>query len=229
MPIPKTLIPISRSSIREKVYNTLLEWIMEGVLRPGEKILDKDLAVKMGVSRTPVREALRRLEDKHLVESAANRWTRVAEIPAEEPQLIYPILWTMEELAIAQAFAALTPRDLAAMGDANSALEQALKDHDPLSASKADTRFHAVYIRRADNPFLSTILNDLKIRCRRIEVAYFGGSALASDSVAEHRLILEAIAATDLAAVQQRIRLNWQSSLKRIEAVIAKQFGDEAG
>jgi DNA-binding GntR family transcriptional regulator len=70
MPIPKRIKPISRFTMREEVYSTLLMWIMEGELRPGEKLLDKELAEKMGVSRTPVREALRRLEDKGLVVSS---------------------------------------------------------------------------------------------------------------------------------------------------------------
>ena len=76
MPLPFKTKPFNRSSMREEVYKMLLTWILEGEFRPGEKLLDKDLAESMGVSRTPVREALRRLEDKGLVESSANRWTR---------------------------------------------------------------------------------------------------------------------------------------------------------
>ncbi|WP_022667480.1 GntR family transcriptional regulator [Desulfospira joergensenii] len=81
MPLPANNNPIERPSIREEVYKKLLTWIMEGVLKPGEKIVDKELALHMGVSRTPVREAIRRLEDQDLVESAANRWTRISKIP----------------------------------------------------------------------------------------------------------------------------------------------------
>lgn len=213
--------------MREEVYNTLLEWIMEGVLRPGEKILDKDLAETMGVSRTPVREAMRRLEDKGLIESAANRWTRIAEIAIEEPEMIYPIIWSLEALAMAQAFAAITPADLAAMEKANARLAEALEKNDPVGASRADACLHAVYIDRADNHFLAGILKDLKIRSRRIEVAYFGGSSLAQESVAEHRKMIEALREGRLEQVQQMIRSNWQSSLKRLEAVIEEQAGKD--
>jgi len=228
MPIPENSKPINRFSMREEVYNTLLEWIMEGVLRPGEKILDKDLAEKMGVSRTPVREAIRRLEDKNLVESATNRWTRVSEIPIEEPEMIYPIIWSLEELAVAQAFTHLTTSDFLSMKKANSRLDEALKKGDPIVASRADADFHAVYIAQADNPFLSNILKDLKIRSRRIEVAYFGGSSLAQESVSEHHLMLESMENGDLERVQQMIRSNWQSSLKRLKAVIEEQVETDA-
>ena len=64
MPIPQKVMPINRPTIREEVYNTLLNWITEGKLAPGEKLLDKDVAANLGVSRTPVREAFRRLEDR---------------------------------------------------------------------------------------------------------------------------------------------------------------------
>ena len=61
MPIPEKTNQLNRASMRDKVYHTLLEWITEGVLQPGEKLLDKELAESLGVSRTPVREALGRL------------------------------------------------------------------------------------------------------------------------------------------------------------------------
>jgi len=228
MPIPDNPKPISRFSMREEVYNTLLEWIMEGVLRPGEKILDKDLAEKMGVSRTPVREAMRRLEDKQLVESAANRWTRVAEISIEEPEMIYPIIWALEQLAISEAFSKILPADIETMERANVSLEKALVENDPVCASQADAAFHGVFISRSENPFLMNILNDLKIRCRRIEVAYFGGSALAQDSVCEHKLVLDALKSNDVKTCQQQVQLNWQSSLKRLKTIIEEQTGRES-
>jgi DNA-binding GntR family transcriptional regulator len=219
MPIPANSKPINRFSMREEVYNTLLNWIMEGELRPGEKILDKDLAEKMGVSRTPVREALRRLEDKDLVESSANRWTRVAEISLGEPEMIYPILWTLEELAVAQAIENLSTTEFNKMAAINTVLDRALDDGDPVAASRADAQFHDVYIERSNNPFLINILQDLKIRYRRVEVTYFAGSACAKDSVAEHSLILEALKSGNLIQIQSMIRSNWRNSLDRLKSI----------
>ena len=67
MPVPYKNKPFNRSFMREEVYKTMLTWIMDGELRPGEKLLDKELAESMGVSRTPVREAIRQLEADGLV------------------------------------------------------------------------------------------------------------------------------------------------------------------
>ena len=222
MPIPNKFKPINRFTMREEVYRTLLMWIMEGELRPGEKLLDKELADKMGVSRTPVREALRRLEDKGLVESSANRWTRVTDISIEEPAKIYPIIWTLEELAIVTAMPNITDADIERMEAANQELEKALASNEPVRASLIDAQFHDVFIERTDNPFLVTIIQDLKIRYRRFEVTYFEGSSLATDSTEEHRQILAALRAGDAPRARSTILKNWQNSLRRLEKMRAE-------
>jgi DNA-binding GntR family transcriptional regulator len=219
MPLPVKTRAIGRTCMREEVYNTILSWIVEGKLCPGEKLLDKELAESMGVSRTPVREALRRLEDKNLVESSANRWTRVAEVSVKESEKIYPIIWTMEELAVAEAIELLTVDDFKKMEQANLALAKAIDKGDPVACSKADLAFHDVFVARSGNPYLPAILQDLKIQCRRVEAIYFKGIGSGRHSLAEHNGILDALKSQDLALAQSRIRGNWQSSLKRFKMI----------
>lgn len=223
MPIPAKTQPFNRSFMREEVYNTVLGWIMEGELRPGEKLLDKELAESMGVSRTPVREALRRLEDKGLVESAANRWTRVSEVSVDEPVKIYPIIWTLEELAAGEAIGNMTAADFAAMKVANDKLRGALAAEDPVEASRADLEFHEVFVDRSENTHLASILRDLKISSRRVEVTYFAKDASGKNSLDEHCRILEALQQGDLEQTQTMIRLNWQNSLQRLQQLASKR------
>ncbi len=204
--------------MRDEVYHTLLNWIMEGVLRPGEKLVDTELAEYIGVSRTPVREAIKRLEDKALVETAANRWTRVAEVSVQEAEQIYPIIWTLEELALLMAFPNLGERQFKAMQRANARLAKAIKERDPVEASKADAGFHDVYIQRSENPSLVGILMDLKIKHRRMEVFYFDACFRAADSVREHNQMLEAMRSGDLDRSLKMIRANWVASLERLRS-----------
>lgn len=204
--------------MREEVYETLLKWIMEGVLQPGEKLLDKDLADRLGVSRTPVREALRRLEDKGLVESSANRWTRVARIAITEPQKFYPIICTLEELALAQVIDRLDEKDFKEMIALNRMLKKAVQEQNAVQASWADVEFHRLYIEKTENDHLIRILDDLKITFRRVEITYFGGCSCATESVEEHQAILDALQNGDLASAQQAVRNNWQNSLDRLQA-----------
>lgn len=224
MPIPAKTKPFNRSFMREEVYNTLLGWIMDGELRPGEKLLDKELAERMGVSRTPVREALRRLEDKGLVESAANRWTRVSEVSIDEPEKIYPIIWTLEELAVTQAIELMTDKDFTVMEQANDQLGKALAAENPVEASRADILFHEVFIKKAENPYLVSILHDLKISYRRVEVTYFEKDTGGKYSFDEHCRILEALKKGDLQLSQTMIRLNWQNSLLRLQQLASKKI-----
>ncbi len=227
MPIPKKAGPINHSIMREEVYNSLLAWIKEGVLRPGEKLLDTELARSLGVSRTPVREALRRLADKGLVETSANRWTRVADVSTEQAELIYPIIWTLEELAASLVLDRLDDQDFQELEQANRELARAIESRRPVEASRADSRFHAVLIEKTQNPYLIEILTDLKVKHRRLEVHYFEGCASASDSVREHAEIIAALREHHLERVRELIRHNWQKSLKRLLAVSSRR-GDDA-
>ncbi len=219
MPVPENSKPINRFSMREEVYNTLLDWIMEGILRPGEKVLDKDLAERLGVSRTPVREAIRRLEDKGLIESAANKWTRIARVSIEEPKKFYPIIWTLEELAIEQGIASLDQEDFDQMEALNKKIATAVDKDDAIAASLADTEFHKVYIEKSGNQHLIDILQDLKIKFRRVEVTYFGGSACARVSIEEHAAILDALKKRDLEGARTIVRKNWVNSLARLQDI----------
>jgi len=227
MPVPSNPKPINRLSMREAVYNTLLKWIMEGVLRPGEKIVDKDLAERLGVSRTPVREALRRLEDKELIESSANRWTRVAKVSLQEPDRIYPIIWTLEELVVSQVISTITDADLKQMTSINKMMKKAVSEGNAVRASWADTEFHQVLIDKTENPHLINILRDLKIKFRRVEITYFGGSLYANDSLSEHEQIIAALQQQNLQEAQQLIRQNWQNSLQRLHELDRQETESE--
>lgn len=226
MPIPSKAKSVNRSIMREEVYNAILTWIMEGELRPGEKLLDKELSDHMGVSRTPVREALRRLEDKGLVETAVNRWTRVTQIPVSESEMIYPIIWNLEKMAISMAIDTLSEPDFKAMDRANTALTNALKKKDPVGASRADYDFHDAFVTASGNIHLINILQDLKIKHRRVEVTYFEGHACATYSVDEHLKILDALRQRDIELARSLIQSNWQSSLDRLKDIGKKINGE---
>lgn len=226
MPLPTKNSRINRPSIRDEVYNSLLDWIMDGTLKPGEKIVDKELAGHLGVSRTPVREALRRLEDKDLIESSANRWTRVAQISPREPEMIYPIIWTLENLALAEAAGKLGEQDFQKMEAANRELKAAIDNNDPLAASKADELFHDIFIEGSRNIILIKILQDLKVRYRRLEVNFFQGTSYAKTSVEEHSALIDAMKQGSVEKAQGIIHMNWKKSLERFKDMMPALEGE---
>lgn len=218
MPLPNLPGPLPRRLLREQVYAALRQWIVQGVLRPGEQLRDTELAARLGVSRTPVREALRRLEDEGLVQAAAHRWTRVAPLDPGDAQRIYPLVIALEVLAARLAAPLLGPADLQAMADANLELDEALRARDATRAAAADRAFHAVFVERAGNPELSRVLHGLKTKLERLEAAYFGDALAGERSVAEHEAILRAFHRGDAAAAARAVRANWTHSLRRLEA-----------
>jgi DNA-binding GntR family transcriptional regulator len=216
MPVPTDAPTIHSHLLRDEVYATVRRWIVEGVLVPGERVRDAELAERLGVSRMPVREALNRLADEGFIEIAANRWTRVAALDPTEARRIYPIVWSLEPLAVTLGGPRLSPADIAAMANVNEQLRSALQRGDSIEASRADAEFHQAYIDAADNPELSRILAMLKVKLRRLEATYFGGSVTASRSVTEHEEILDALRRGDFDHAAEAARENWQRSFERI-------------
>lgn len=139
MPMPVDVASIDRTLVREEVYSTLLTWIVDGMLEPGERLRDYDLAARLGTSRMPVREALRRLEDEGLVEVAANRWTRVSLLDENTVQHILPLLCALEPLAMRLAGPNLTKAVRDRMADANVELQKALQADDAIRGSAVES------------------------------------------------------------------------------------------
>jgi DNA-binding GntR family transcriptional regulator len=220
MPLPQSERKLSRTLAREEVYGRLRDWIIDGRLRPGELLRDQDIAATVGVSRTPVREALRRLEDEGLVETALNRWTRVGPIDVGKAAEIYAIVEALELFALATAIKRLTAQDVTRMREANQAMRRAAELQDPATAVIADESFHGVWIERANNGELSAVLGHFRIKLRRVELAYFDAAARARSSFREHVAIIRALSGRNLPAARQAVRRNWRGSAQRLQALV---------
>lgn len=216
MPLPDTTPKHVRSLARDDVYMQLSTWIIEGILRPEEALRDQEIAARLGVSRTPVREALRRLEDEGLVETAQNRWTRVAPLKAAQVAELYPVVETLEVLALRLASPEMGASQLAHLQTSNDRLQAALYRQDAQGAVDADTDFHDVWISTSGNRELQQTLRGLRRKLRRAELAYFDVTASGRASVHEHDLILHALAKGDLETAVLALQVNWQKSLNRL-------------
>ena len=222
MPIPTATPKRLRSLAREDVYAQLSTWIIEGALRPEEPLRDQDIAERLGVSRTPVREALRRLEDEGLVETALNRWTRVAALDPTRAIELYPVVEALESLALSVAFPKLTAEDLATLHQADASLRLALERHDTSGAVAADTSFHDVWIAQSGNVELRQTLRGLKRKLWRIELAYFNTAHAGHASLDEHAALLDALRGGDREAALLALSRNWQGSLHRLQYQLAQ-------
>ena len=186
-----TLEKIDRIPLRERVYHLVQHAIVSGELLPGQRVRDLDLAVQLGVSRTPVREALQRLEDEGLVETLPGALTRVVPLDTQAAREAFPVVAVLHALATRLAVEKLTEQDLVSLREANERLVAALEADDVTRAIQADDRFHDVFVRASANSEVQHTLARLMPKVRRLEYAQFGSLA-GHTSVLQHQAIIVA-------------------------------------
>ena len=202
------------SSLRDYAYRQLRDAIVSGELAPGERLRDPELEQWLGVSRTPIREAIARLETAGLVHTRRAKQTVVAPLDARSALAAQRIAAALHELAVRDAVPQLTERHLAAMRAANARFAAAL-DHDDLDAAvSADDDFHDVAVRASANPLLPGMLEQVTPLLRRLERARFGSLA-GRASVADHERIIELSAEGRADEAGAAARENW-STLGRL-------------
>lgn len=223
-----TLTMLESSSLRERVYGALRDAIVTGELAPGQRLRDQLLAAQLGVSRTPVREALQRLEDEGLVQTSPRALTRVAPLDAQAAREAFPVVAALHALAARHGAARLTASDLAEMRAANDALasEIARVEHATiLQAIQADDRFHAVLLRAAENSEIARTLERIMPKVRRLEYAQFGSLA-GRTSVQQHAAIIAACQHEDAQVVASLVEENWLSLGRLIASSLAETADD---
>lgn len=207
MPVPdQTAAP--RSLLRENAFRAIRAAIVDGTLEPGERLVDADLCRWLGVSRTPVREALARLEAAGLVVTRPGRWTIVSPLDVRRTRDAQHVVAGMHELAVREAVPQLADVHLAAMRTANDDFLDAWGRADVEAALAADDAFHGVTVSVAGNEALAAVLEQYTPLLRRMERARFG-SRDGRDSHAQHARIVELAAAGDAEGAGREARLNW--------------------
>src|SRR4051812_14827607 len=167
MPVPERDTTSPRTLLRDTAYARLRDAILDGTLAPGEQLRDADLVAWLRLSRTPIREALARLEQQGLVESAPNRWTRVAPIHRDDARDAFQVVAALHALAAELALPDIGRHELRFMRTANRDFATALRHGDVDEAIEADDAFHGVFLAVAANAELERTLERLMPRVRR--------------------------------------------------------------
>jgi DNA-binding GntR family transcriptional regulator len=210
MPVPERNEPLERDLLRDRAYHALRDAIVDGTLAPGERLRDAELTRWLGLSRTPVREALARLELDGLVETAPQRFTRVTPLDRRAARDAFPLVAALHALAAELAVPRLTASDFADMLDANRRFGGAMRNNRVELALAADDDFHAVFVRASANAELPRALDRLMPGVRRLERLRFGSLA-GRASVRQHDAILGAAGQHDVTTTAERVRDNWLS------------------
>lgn len=209
MPIPSETLP-PRALLRDEVYARLRDAIVDGTLAPSEQLRDTDVATWLGVSRTPVREALLELGRTGLVQALPGRSTVVAPLEADGIRDAQAVVAAMHRLAVEAAVPRLTASDIERMRAANARFDAAQRAGDADAALEADRAFHAVAVAASGNAAAQAVIAQYEPVLHRAERLRFG-SPDGRTSVHRHALLIELCEAGDATGAAELAEQTWRS------------------
>ncbi|HIS33102.1 MAG TPA: GntR family transcriptional regulator [Candidatus Limivivens intestinipullorum] len=200
--------------LRDVVFNTLRQAILKGELKPGERLMEIQLAQRLGVSRTPVREAIRKLELEGLVLMIPRKGAEVAQITRQDLEDVLEVRAALEELAVKDACLHITDEEIKKLRKASEEFQKTLKTNDLVASAQADMEFHEVIYNAADNRRLVQILNNLREQMYRYRMEYLKDERTHQVLSREHEAIRKALEAHDVekAAAAMNIHIENQKN-----------------
>lgn len=210
MPVPGEQGRHKRSLLREQAYLSLRDAIVNGTLAPGEKLRDPELEKWLGISRTPIREAMARLETAGLVHTMPGRSTVVSTIDRKAVLDAQAVAAAMHALAVRIAVPLMGEGEFAAMTEANTEFADALTAGDPAAALRADDRFHQVAVEASANQVIPVALESVTPVLRRLEFLRFS-SLSGRESIEQHDRIIELCRRGDADAAAAATQQNWET------------------
>lgn len=213
--------------LRDVVFNTLRQAILTGELKPGERLMEIHLANRLGVSRTPIREAIRKLELEGLVTMIPRRGAEVAQITEKSMNDVLEVRRAMDALCVELACDRITPEELEQLKEACDVFEAAVKTRDVKKIAQADVALHDIILRATGNQRLIQLVNNLSEQMYRYRFEYIKDSSQHERLVEEHRMIYQSILQKDqeMAAAAARTHIDNQKKAI-IHQIRLEQGGD---
>lgn len=193
----------ARGSSSDAVFNTVREAILSRVLLPLQSFAEEDFANVFGVSRTPVREAVLRLEAEGLIDRLSKRGLVIPEISPTEILEVYDVRIALDGLAAERAAESINPPELAQLQWLSDRMKAAGQDGDYATMSELNLEFHELIATASRNSFLCHQIQEVQSRVRRFEHTTFAHSGRWEQAVAEHELIIGCLQRRDVASAKQ--------------------------
>lgn len=192
--------------LRDVVFQTLRQAILNGELQPGERLMEVQLAQRLGVSRTPVREAIRKLELEGLVIMVPRKGAEVASITEKNLRDVLEVRKALEELAVRLACERMEESKFQMFDKQNESFAQALKKGNLTEITHRDVEFHEIIYMAAGNERLQQMLNNLREQMYRYRMEYIKEEKHHSKLMQEHCEIAAAVKVRDVERAQKAIR-----------------------
>ncbi len=210
--------------LRDEVFNTLRKAILNGDLVPGQRLMEIALSEKLGVSRTPVREAIKRLEEEGLVVIVQRKGAEVAGISGSQLRDVLEVRLALEELAGELACQRISDKDIEELKSINEEFIKLIKNSDTTISeiAKVDVDFHSVIYNATNNKRLIQMVNDFSQQMYRYRLEHIKELEDRSVLAAEHDDIIKAVAAKDVVWAREAIRSH---IYKQEQAIVQKLKG----
>lgn len=209
--------------LRDVVFQTLREAILKGDLRPGERLMELQLASKLGVSRTPIREAIRMLEQEGLAVTIPRKGAEVARMTEKNMEDVLQIREALDELAVQVACDKMTDQQLENLTLAMKNFENAIQAGDLKKAAAYDVEFHDIIYESTDNPKLVTLLNNLREQIYRYRVEYLKEKDNYPMLIKEHETIVTALKEKNKERVSEAMRCHIRNQAEAVKNIIREQ------
>ncbi|WP_227268236.1 GntR family transcriptional regulator [Roseobacter weihaiensis] len=197
---------INRPTLHEELVERLRNLVVEDALKPGEKVPEKDLCEAFGVSRTPLREALKVLASEGLVVLQANRGARVAQVTREELENTFPVIAVLEQLAGELACQNLSGAGIARIEKRHDAMVKAFISRDRKVYFKANQDIHNALIEGAQNEILEAHHRMLAVRVRRARFMVNLSDERWAQAIQEHEQMMEKLRDRDATGLGQLMK-----------------------
>jgi len=194
--------------LSEDIAESIKTAIIKGKFKPGEKISEGELAESMGISRTPLREAFRKLENEGFIQITPRKGAVVSDIDADEAINLYEIKSTLEGLAARLAAANMKEKDISKLEKVNDELKELIDKNDLESFYRVHTRFHAGFVKACGNKRLIQMISNLNDHFNRFGIISLTLPGQFENAIEQHAQIIEAFKSGDESLVESKVKTN---------------------
>ena len=198
--------------LRDMVFDVLMSAIMQGQLSPGERLLEVQLADEMGVSRTPVREAIRRLELEGFVVMVPRKGAYVAGLSINDVEEVYEIRTVLETLAVRLAAQRMQPADYAQLDDLSEKMRATWQEGNVDNWVSLDASFHELLYKFSRNERLVAMMNNIMEQLSRYRIISLANVEVRHNSLSEHQELIEALKRRDSEAAATAVAMHIENT-----------------